>query len=96
MELAVIGREDFCLGFSLAGIRNVFETENPAEAISKVMEDHEMGVVVIDESLMDKLDESEKAKLEASVRPVFMTLSLKEESDALKKMIKKSIGVELW
>ena len=96
MELAVIGREDFCLGFSLAGIRNIFETENPAEAIIKVMEDQEMGVVVIDESLMDKLDEFEKAKIEASVRPVFMMLSLKEESDALKKMIKKSIGVELW
>ena len=96
MELAVIGREDFCMGFSLAGIRNIFETENPAEAISKVIEDQEMGVVVIDESLMGKLDEFEKARLEASVRPVFMTLSLKEESDALKKMIKKSIGVELW
>ena len=96
MELAVIGREDFCLGFSLAGIRNIFETENPAEAIIKVMEDQEMGVVVIDESLMDKLDEFEKAKIEASVRPVFMMLSLKEESDAIKKMIKKSIGVELW
>ena len=96
MELAVIGREDFCLGFSLAGIRNIFETENPAEAISRVMEDHEIGVVVIDESLTDKLDEFEKAKIEDSVRPVFMTLSLKEENDALKKMIKKSIGVELW
>ncbi len=96
MELAIIGKEDFCLGFSLAGVRNVFETENPAEAISKVMEDNEVGVVVLDESLMGKLDEFEKARLDSSVRPVFMTLSLKEESDALKKMIKKSIGVELW
>ncbi len=96
MELAVIGREDFCLGFSLAGIRDIFETENPAEAISRVFENQEIGVVVMDESLMGKLDDFEKAKLEDSVRPVFMTLSLKEESDALRKMIKKSIGVELW
>ena len=96
MELAVIGKEDFCLGFSLAGIKNIFETENLAEAIGRVMVDQEVGVVVIDESLMGKLDEFEKAKIEASVRPVFMMLSLKEESDALKKMIKKSIGVELW
>lgn len=96
MEIAVIGKEDFCLGFSLAGITNIFETENPAEAIGKTFEDQEIGVVVVDESLMGKLDEFEKAKLEASVRPVFMTLSLKEESDELKKMIKKSIGVELW
>lgn len=96
MELAVIGKEGFCLGFSLAGVRNIFETENPAEAVSKVIEDQEVGVVVVDESLMDRLDEFEKAKIEASVRPVFMTLSLREESDALKKMIKKSIGIELW
>ncbi len=96
MEIAVIGREDFCLGFSLAGVRNIFETESPAEAITKVINDPEVGVVVVDESLMGKLDEFEKAKLEASVRPVFMTLSLKEESDAIRKMIKKSIGVELW
>lgn len=96
MELAVIGKEDFCLGFSLTGVRNIFETENPAEAVRNVIKDQDVGVVVIDESLMDRLDEFEKAKIEASVRPVFMTLSLKEENDALKKMIKKSIGVELW
>ena len=96
MELAVIGKEDFCLGFSLAGVRNILETESPAEALRKVSEDSGVGVVVFDESLMEKLDEFERARLEASIRPVFVMLSLKEESDALKKMIKKSIGVELW
>ncbi|MBI2141381.1 V-type ATP synthase subunit F [Candidatus Woesearchaeota archaeon] len=96
MELAVIGKEDFCLGFSLAGVRNIFETESPAEALKKVSDDPEIGVVVFDESLLEKVDEFEKARLEGSIRPVFVTLSLKEESDALKKMIKKSIGVELW
>ena len=96
MELAVIGREDFCLGFSLAGVRNIFETESPADALKKVADDPEIGVVVFDESLLEKVDEFEKARLEGSVRPVFVTLSLKEESDDLKRMIKKSIGVELW
>ena len=96
MELAVIGREDFCLGFSLAGVRNIFETESPADALKKVSDDPEIGVVVFDESLLEKVDEFEKARLEGSVRPVFVMLSLKEESDALKRMIKKSIGVELW
>ncbi len=96
MELAVIGREDFCLGFSLAGIRNVFEADDPADAIRTVSENPEIGVVVLDESLLEKVDEFEKLKLEGSVRPVFITLSLKEDSDDLRKMIKKSIGVELW
>lgn len=96
MELAVIGREDFCLGFGLAGIRNMFETEEPGEAVRRVMENQAIGVVVFDESLVGKLDEFERARLEGSVRPVFVMLSLKEESGALRDMIKKSIGVELW
>ncbi len=96
MELAVIGKEDFCLGFSLAGIRNIHETENPVDAVKNVLADESIGVVVFDESLLGGLDEFEKAKLETSVRPVFVMLSTKEESDTLKRMIKKSIGVELW
>ena len=96
MELAVIGRDDFCLGFGLAGVRNIHETESPSDAIRNVMGDESIGVVVFDEALAGKLDEFEKARLEASVRPVFVMLSLKEESEDLKRMIKKSIGVELW
>ena len=96
MELAVIGKEDFCLGFGLAGVRNIFETAEPADAIEMVNRNQEIGVVIFDESLLNKLDEFEKSKIEGSVRPVFVMLSLNEESDALRKMIKKSIGVELW
>ena len=96
MELAVIGKEDFCIGFSLAGVRNVFETAEPADAIERVNQNQEIGVVIFDVSLLNKLDEFEKSKIEGSVRPVFVMLSLNEESDALRKMIKKSIGVELW
>ena len=96
MELADIGKEDFCIGFSLAGVRNVFEAAEPADAIERVNQNQEIGVVIFDESLLNKLDEFEKSKIEGSVRPVFVMLSLNEESDALKKMIKKSIGVELW
>lgn len=84
------------MGFSLAGVRNIFETENPAEALSKIYENADIGVVVFDESLIGKLDEFERAKLEGSIKPVFVTLSAREEEEALRRMIKKSIGVELW
>jgi V/A-type H+/Na+-transporting ATPase subunit F len=95
MELAVIGKEDFCLGFSLAGIRNMFEIEDPSDSIDKVYENEDIGVVVFDESLSNKLGEFDKSRIENSVRPVFVMLSLNEESEELRKMIKKSIGVEL-
>ena len=96
MELAVIGKEDFCLGFGLAGVRNIFETSEPAEAIRHVNENPDIGVVVFDDSLLGKLDEFARAGLEASVRPVFVMLSLREDSNELRELIKKSIGVELW
>ena len=96
MELAVIGREDFCLGFSLAGIKNVFETSEPEGPIRMVEENADIGVVIFDDSLLPGLDEFARQGLEASVRPVFVMLSLKEESDELRELIKKSIGVELW
>ncbi|MBS3133528.1 V-type ATP synthase subunit F [Candidatus Woesearchaeota archaeon] len=95
MEIAVIGREDFCLGFRLAGIKKIIETEKPQEAISAVKQDASVGVVVFDENLLERLDADEKEALEDSLKPIYITLSTRASEDTLKKMIRKSIGVEL-
>lgn len=95
MEIAVIGKEDFCLGFRLTGIKKVFETDKPQEAISAIKQDPSTGVVVFDENLLEKLDRDEKEALEDSLRPVYIIVSTKASDDSLKKMIRKSIGIEL-
>lgn len=95
MEMAVIGKEDFCLGFRLAGIKKVFETDSPAGAIQSVRQDASVGVAVVDERLFDGLDAYERQSLEDSLRPVFITLSEQASQESLKRMIRKSIGVEL-
>lgn len=95
MEIAVIGEENFCLGFRLAGIKKIFETDEPQEALAGVKEDASIGIVIFDENLREKLDVDEKEELENSMRPVFITLSTEASEDTLKKMIRKSIGVDL-
>ncbi len=95
MEIAVIGGEEFCLGFRLAGVKKIFETSEPKDAILSVKADSEAGVVIFDERLAGKLDSSDKAEIEDSLRPIYITLSKESSEDSLRKMIRKSIGVEL-
>ena len=95
MELAVIGKEDFCLGFRLAGVKKVLETDKPGQAIRQLKQDASVGVAIFDENLAAMLDEDEKQELEDSLRPVFISLSTKASEESLKRMIRKSIGVEL-
>ena len=45
---------------------------------------------------MENLDKHEKIDVEDSVDPVFIPVSTKAEQDSLKRLIKKSIGVDLW
>lgn len=95
MEIAVIGGAEFCLGFRLAGVKKIFETSEPRDAILLVEADSEIGVVIFDESLTGKLDSNEKEEMEDSLKPIYITLSKEPSEDSLKKMIRKSIGVEL-
>ena len=95
MEIAVIGKHDFCLGFRLAGIQKIFETDNPREPIKSLKEHPEVGVVVFDQALNQELDPTELQDLEDSLRPIYLWLSTEASDDSLKKMVRKSIGVEL-
>ncbi|MDP7322468.1 MAG: hypothetical protein QF729_00800, partial [Candidatus Woesearchaeota archaeon] len=81
----------------LAGIKDTIEvSDNPINDINKFKEKKEHGVVVIEENIMENLDKHEKIDVEDSVDPVFIPVSTKAEQDSLKRLIKKSIGVDLW
>ncbi len=99
MELAVVGPEEFVLGFTLSGIKNIFEVENPDEAerrVEKIVEDKQIGIMIIDEKTMESLDERMREKLLVSVSPVVVTLSTQSSQDELRRMIIKSIGIDVW
>ena len=98
MEIAVVGGQEFTLGFRLAGIRKVVDVEdNPELVLRSLMGDSEIGIVITDNTTLEKLDEYAKQDVQKSVKPVFIVLSADAVAqDALRKMIIKSIGVDLW
>jgi vacuolar-type H+-ATPase subunit F/Vma7 len=96
MELAVIGGSGFTLGFALSGIRRIVDVEgDPAPAFRKLMQEPEIGILLTDEETLARLDENAREDVERSVRPVVVVLSAEATQESLRRMILKSIGVDL-
>ncbi len=97
VRIAAFGQSEFILGFQLAGIRDTIELgTNPYNELKNLKNKKEFGIVVVDEEIMDSLDIHQKIDIESSVEPVFIPVSTKVEQDSLRRLIKKSVGVDLW
>ena len=97
VNVAVLGGSEFIVGFQLAGIKEAIEvSQEPVKDIMELKNRKDIGIVVVDEKIMESLDQHQKEEIEDSVEPVFIPLSTKVEQESLKRLIKKSIGVELW
>ncbi|MGB0463399.1 MAG: V-type ATP synthase subunit F [Candidatus Poseidoniaceae archaeon] len=98
MELAVVGSQEFTLGFQLAGISNIFNPETDDEMSSQLkslLNSKEVGIIVIDSSIMSTLPERLRDQLSASVTPTVLGIGT-EEDTTLRDTIRKAIGVDLW
>ncbi len=97
VKIAAIGSNEFVVGFQLAGIRDVIEiSDKPYNDLKNLRSQKGMGIVVIEDKVIEALEPHQRMEIEASLDPVFIPLSTKIEQDSLKKLIKKSIGVDLW
>lgn len=97
VRLAVMGNNEFVVGFQLAGISDVVEiTGDYYNGLKGMKSRKDIGVVVVDEKIMESLEPHQRMDIESSVEPVFIPVSTKAEQDSLKRLIKKSIGVDLW
>jgi len=100
-EIAVIGSPEFTTGFRLAGVRkfqNVPDEEKPSElddAVQSILEDDDVGIVVMHEDDLDHLERSIRTQVESSLDPVFVTLGGGAGSSALRQQIKRAIGMDL-
>lgn len=98
-ELAVVGDNEFVMGFQLIGIKKVFEGESKPElkkCFEDSLKDEKIGIVVTNDKALSKLDSSTRRQVENSVTPVVVTLSLSSfAQDNLRDMIKKAIGIDL-
>jgi len=97
VKMSVLGSNEFVVGFQLAGIKdNIEVSSNPMNDINKLKSQKEAGVVVVEERILKGMDKHQRLEVEDSVDPVFIPVSTKIEQDSLKRLIKKSIGVDLW
>ena len=99
MEIAVIGNSEFILGFRLAGIRKTYAAENEEkrnEYITSVLQDGQVGILVLNSSDMEKIPRRLRATLENSVRPTEIAIGAEEGGLTMRERIKRSVGVDLW
>lgn len=97
MELAIIGRGDFTLGFKLAGIRKTYEvTDKTMEpTVRKVLEDQDVGILVMHNDDISLLSPALGSVLNESVEPTLVLVG-GGETTLLREKIKKAVGVDLW
>lgn len=97
MEIAVVGRDDFVLGFRLSGIRKTFSA-SPDEIegkISSVLEDKDVGILVLNTVDLQRLSHGMRRRLETIPRPVVIAVGGQEEED-LRTKVKRAIGIDLF
>lgn len=97
-EIAVFGEEHFTLGFALAGVNATFSYngENATDVVKDILAHPEIGVVIIQAKILDDLDEQTRETVTGSIDPIFLTLSRQDTNEEMRRMIKKSIGVDMW
>ncbi|WP_327050751.1 V-type ATP synthase subunit F [Halomicrococcus gelatinilyticus] len=100
-EIAVIGSPEFTTGFRLAGVRkfeNVPEEQKEAElddAVSRVLDDDDVGIIVMHDEDMSHLSRNVRNDVETSVEPTLVTLGGGAGSGGLRDKIKRAIGIDL-
>ena len=97
VKIAAVGANEFVVGFQLAGIKDTIElSANPYNELKNLKNRKDLGIIIVDEKIMDSLEFHQRLELDASVEPVFIPVSTKVEQDSLRRLIKKSVGVDLW
>ncbi|MCL1979360.1 MAG: V-type ATP synthase subunit F [Methanomassiliicoccaceae archaeon] len=96
MEIAVVGSEEFVLGFRLAGLKRVFvaDESNYQSMISKAMSDANIGILAVDAEDLNYLPHNFRSKILDSIQPVVVPVG-GDESD-LREKVKRAIGVDLY
>ena len=94
-DIAVVGDANFTLGFRLAGLQRVITTQDPKPELLTLLSDATIGIIIVEERLIARIDEDTQMRLFESINPVIVQLAETVNQDALRKMIQQSIGVDI-
>ncbi|MDD3622656.1 MAG: V-type ATP synthase subunit F [Methanofollis sp.] len=99
VEIAVVGNDEFVIGFRLAGIQKTLVAEDDEAlktTVQRVLDDESIGILVLDSSDMNRLPLRMRAQLEESVKPTVIAIGEEEGGLSMRERIKRSVGVDLW
>lgn len=94
-DVAVIGSDEFTLGFRLIGVQESYGKQNYRQDIQELIQREDIGIVVAEESDLEELPDRVKRDVRNSVDPVVVTLSESAEDENLQKQIKQVIGADI-
>ncbi|MFC4553385.1 MULTISPECIES: V-type ATP synthase subunit F [Halorussus] len=100
-EIAVVGSPEFTTGFRLAGVRkfeNVPDDDKDAElddAVTRVLDDDDVGIVVMHDEDLDHLSRKVRNDVETSVEPTMVSIGGGAGSGGMREKIKRAIGIDL-
>ena len=98
MELAVVGGNEFVIGFRLAGVKKTLRADTQEELIERVQEvtrDPNIGILVLHADGMRELPVVLQNKLVESIRPVTITIG-DVEVESIREKIKSAIGIDVY
>lgn len=97
-DIAVIGSQQFTLGFRLAGVRRIWEASDEdglERAVAEARRDDAISILVLETGDVKRLSPRTRAELVASVRPTMVAVG-SEDDNTLREKIKQAVGVDLW
>jgi len=98
MKIGVVGDLHMAVGFRLAGLTDVYQVEDPEEAL-KIIEEldrrEDIGLIIISEKLGDTLRDK-LSKVETYIVEVpDKEGPIARERDPIRELVRKAVGIEL-
>lgn len=101
-QIVVIGDSVLRTGFSLAGLTHFYPAANHAEGealLQKLMADTSIGIIIVDERLLEAADWRLRRKIEMAAKPVVVAVPGRdgpaEQSESISKLVKRALGFDL-
>ncbi|MBS3068970.1 V-type ATP synthase subunit F [Candidatus Micrarchaeota archaeon] len=100
-KIAVIGNSSLVSGFRLAGLRDFFtlEGKQAEDKLSELIGDPTYGIIILEESILEKADWRLKRRIEAIAKPVVVSVPSPsgpmEQSESINMLVKRALGFEL-
>ena len=101
-NIAVIGDRATATGFRLAGIREVYayEDKTAEKKLAELLERENLGLIIVNETLLQKFDWRMKKRIERIAKPVIIIVpdhsgTVVEEAESLRSLVRRALGVDL-